>query len=146
MCVCACAPVHVLVLSNNCVCVCVYMFFVCVSTSIIYYTIYHLVYTCIILSTLLHRISTSETVKLLIICYCILSQLAIQCYSSFKCDLENCSPGYTVHACMHIMSRSAHNTCVSTLESGNCTSRGDWDGCHLSMITKRFACIPFHTL
>ena len=28
--------------------------------------------------------------------------------------------------------------CIHTLESGNCTSRGDWDGCHLSMITKRF--------
>ena len=28
--------------------------------------------------------------------------------------------------------------CVHTLESGNCTSWGDWDGCHLSMITKRF--------
>ena len=25
--------------------------------------------------------------------------------------------------------------CIHTLESGNCTSRGDWDGCHLSMIS-----------
>ena len=34
---------------------------------------------------------------------------------NFECNLENCSLGYTMQACMHIMPRSTHNTCVSAI-------------------------------